>query len=65
MTPHVTAASEAPLSGPSWSDPEFVGEVVEVLAHDIERPSRFGLAGSRAAFARAADMAGAQSKFLG
>jgi hypothetical protein len=53
-----------PPFGLAWSDPEFVGEVVEVLAHDIERPSRFGLAGTRAAFARAPDMASAQSKFL-
>jgi hypothetical protein len=51
--------------GLSWSDSEFVGEVVEVLAHDIERPGRFGLAGTRAAFARAPDMASTQSKFLG
>jgi hypothetical protein len=51
--------------GLSWSDSEFVGEVVEVLAHDIERPGRFGLAGTRAAFAGAPDMASAQSEFLG
>ena len=41
------------------SDPELVGEVVEVLAHDIERTLGLALAGTRTAFARPPDMAGA------
>lgn len=41
------------------SDPELVGEVVEVLAHDIERTLRFGFAGTRTALPRPPDMAGA------
>src|SRR2546425_1806213 len=51
--------------GLARSDPELVGEVVEVLAHDIERPLRFGLASTRTALARPPDMAGAQPKLLG
>jgi hypothetical protein len=44
---------------PRGSNPELVGEVVEVLAHDIERPLRFGFASTRTAFPRPPNMAGA------
>src|SRR6516165_6832295 len=47
------------------SDSELVGEVVEILAHDIERPLRFGFASTRTAFPRPPDMAGAQPQLLG
>src|SRR3974390_2242563 len=46
-------------------DPELVGEVVEVLGHDIERTPRLALAGARTALARPPDMAGAQPELLG
>src|SRR5260370_8614509 len=46
------------------SGPELVGKVVEVLAHDIERPLRFGFASTRAALPRPPNMAGAQPKLL-
>src|SRR5437016_5643609 len=47
------------------SDAELVGEVVEVLADDIELPLRLGLAGAGATLPRTPDMAGAQAKLLG
>src|SRR5262249_14439486 len=59
------APTRLPVLGLARSDSELVGEVVEVLSHDIERPPGFGLAGTRTAFARPSDMAGAQSELLG
>src|SRR6516162_1064327 len=51
--------------GSRASHSELVGEVVEVLAHDVERPLRFGFTGARAAFPRPPDMTGAQPQLLG
>src|SRR5204862_4897553 len=46
------------------SDAKLVGEVVEILADDIELALRLGLAGARAAFARPSNVAGAHGEFL-
>src|SRR5436190_819290 len=46
------------------SDPELVGEIVEVLADNIERSLRLALARTRTALAGPPDMAGTQPKLL-